>query len=102
MTARPDGVPVDGTRDPHRYEDLAQMSEMIDAEIAELLRVKREIKTAVRRVGNPVLRTVLEKRYVECKPWDLIADEMHYSRSRVTQLHGAALCEAEKTLKRKL
>lgn len=34
---------------------------------------------------------VLYERYVHCKRWDVIAEEMNYSIQRIFQLHGNAL-----------
>lgn len=50
-----------------------------------------EIDEAIHNVDGDTLREVLERRYLLYQKWDQIATEMHYSRRRVTQLHGQAL-----------
>lgn len=58
---------------------------------AQFVRRYTEIDDAIHNVEGDTLREVLERRYLLYQKWDQIAAEMHYSRRRVTQLHGKAL-----------
>jgi len=53
--------------------------------------MRDKIVDQILELENDQYSKVLYERYVRCKRWDLIADEMHYSIQRVFQLHGNAL-----------
>ena len=48
---------------------------------------------AISQMPTGIYRTILIDRYINCKKWDDIAADMHYSVRHVTRLHGAALAE---------
>lgn len=93
-TARYTGDVVDGTKDPHKYDGLVAMEDMIDREIDRLQTTKAEIMEAILQLQDVRYRDVLMKRYVDIKTWEQIAVEMNYTYRRVTQLHGEALAAA--------
>ena len=94
-TARYTGDVVDGTKDPHKFDALAAMEDMIDREVDRLYSVKQEILEVVLRLGDTRYQDLLMKRYVDIKTWEQIAVEMNYTYRRITQLHGEALKAAE-------
>lgn len=94
-TARYTGDVVDGTRDPHKFDALVDLEDMIDREVDRLYAVKQEIITVVLRLGDTRYQDLLMKRYVDIKTWEQIAVEMNYTYRRITQLHGEALKAAE-------
>lgn len=91
VTASYTGEPVNGTRDPHRYDRLAELDEKIDRRIDQLVAVKQEIVDAIAQVEDSRYRTLLTERYMEFKTWEQIAVDMNYTWRRVMQLHGEAL-----------
>ena len=91
VTASYSGEPVLGTRDPHRYDRLAELDEKIDQRIDQLVAVKKEIVDAIAQVEDSRYRTLLTERYMEFKTWEQIAVDMNYTWRRVMQLHGEAL-----------
>ena len=91
VTAGYDGESVQGTRDPHRYDRLAELDEKIDRRIDQLVAVKQEIVDAIAQVEDSRYRTLLTERYMEFKTWEQIAVDMNYTWRRVMQLHGEAL-----------
>ena len=95
ITPNYDGIVVDGTRDPHKYDGLVQMEDMIDREVDRLYAVKQEILAVILKMKDNRYRDVLTKRYIDNKTWEQIAVEMNYSFRRVIQLHGEALKAAE-------
>lgn len=94
-TVRYTGDVVDGTRDPHKFDALVDLEDMIDREVDRLYAVKQEIITVVLRLGDTRYQDLLMKRYVDIKTWEQIAVEMNYTYRRITQLHGEALKAAE-------
>ena len=95
ITPNYDGIVVDGTKDPHKYDGLVQMEDMIDREVDRLYAVKQEILAVILKMKDNRYRDVLTKRYIDNKTWEQIAVEMNYSFRRVIQLHGEALKAAE-------
>ena len=87
---------VDGTKDPHKLDHYAVLDDMIGREMEELLRIKCELKEVIRQIEDLRFRDLLDKRYVSCKSWELIAVEMNYDYFYVKgALHGNALKAAE-------
>ena len=98
VTASYTGEPVNGTRDPHRYDRLAELDERIDRRIDQLVAVKQEIMDAIAQVEDSRYRTLLTERYMEFRTWEQIAVDMNYSYMHTCRLHGEALRELEKVL----
>lgn len=67
----------------------------ISGDIDRLIRLKREIAEAIRRVAKPEHQTLLELRYLCFKTWEQIAQEMKYSRRSVYRMHDAAAREIQ-------
>ena len=84
-----------GTRNVHRMEDIIikiiDLEEEINADIDNLVDLKREIMAAIRSIHDPDYCTVLELRYLCFKPWEQIAVEMGYGIDNVYKLHRMAL-----------
>ena len=95
ITPNYDGIVVDGTKDPHKYDGLVQMEDMIDREVDRLYAIKQEILAVILKMKDNRYRDVLTKRYIDNKTWEQIAVDMNYSFRRVIQLHGEALKAAE-------
>ena len=57
-----------------------------------------EINETISNVSNPTAQAILVKRYIGCGSWDEIACALYVSRSRVFDLHKAALDEIEKII----
>lgn len=99
-TARYTGDVVDGTRDPHKFDALVDLEDMIDREVDRLYAVKQEILAVALRVEDKASCDLLIKRYVDCKKWEHIAVEMNYDYFYVKgALHGKALKAAEPLVK---
>lgn len=98
VTAGYDGESVQGTRDPHKYDRLAELDEKIDQRIDQLVAVKQEIMDAIAQVEDSRYRTLLTERYMEFRTWEQIAVDMNYSYMHTCRLHGEALRELEKVL----
>ncbi|MGN0106268.1 MAG: DUF1492 domain-containing protein [Hominilimicola sp.] len=75
-----------------RYINYASYSELIDNRIDELYAIKQEILSAINKVDDAVLRTLLIEKYVNFHTWEQIACDMNYSYVHVVHnLHPKAL-----------
>lgn len=77
---------------------IADLKAEIQAEIDSLLELKREVRGVIKQVSEPVLMSVLHKRYLQYKSWEQIAVELNVSYRHTTRLHGKALQDIEKIL----
>lgn len=88
-------VAPSGTRNVHRIEDIIikiiDFENEINADIDNLVDLKREIMAAIRSIHDPDYCTVLELRYLCFKSWEQIAVEMGYGIDNVYKLHRMAL-----------
>ena len=92
--AAPGGIPGGG-HDPDRTgRTIARLDELerrIDAYVDELVARKSEAFLRIRRLPELAEQDVLIARYLQCKPWPVIAREMHYEERQVYRIHGRAL-----------
>ena len=61
------------------------------ARLDELVARKSEAFLRIRRLPELSEQDVLIARYLHCKPWPVIAREMHYEERQVYRIHGRAL-----------
>ena len=90
-TANLQGVSVQSTKDPHKYDRLLELDDEINTRVDELVAIKLEIERVVRRVDDSRYRTLLIERYTSFKTWEQIAVDMSYSFRRIMELHEEAL-----------
>ena len=77
---------------------IADLKAEVQSEINKLLELKREVRGVIELVSEPVLMSVLHKRYLQYKSWEQIAIELDISWRHTLRLHGKALREIEKIL----
>ena len=75
--------------------DMIEIENDIKKEMAELIRLKGEIRRTINLVGNIEYRSLLERRYLAYKTWEEIADELGYTVRHIHRLHGKALLEVK-------
>ena len=82
-----------------KFEDIilkaVALENEIDKEVDALINLKTDINTAIIMIDDPECRLVLEKRYMNMKSFEDIADEMNMCRSKVFSLHKKGLNEIE-------
>lgn len=95
QAVRYDGVAVKSSNisDPTaemavRHADLIRET---DEQIDELIRLRHKITDEIGMVGDPRYIEILRLRYVECKTFEDIAEEMGFSIRHAARLHGGAL-----------
>lgn len=90
---------VDGSRDVHKREEIickiVDMQNEINADIDQLIDMKRQIKKMIKAVPFVDGRTILEMRYVNLCKWEEIAVGMHYALRSVHYIHDKAIAFLE-------
>lgn len=86
-----------GNRPENRAVNSIQYQEMLAQKIAKKQQILAEIAEAIDGVKNKTYRTMLVRRYINCKPVEVIAWEQHYSERWVQTL----LRRAESKIKQK-
>ena len=73
---------------------------LLERKIEELERYRGEVLKAIYNIDDSVYRTLLISRYINCKTWERIAEDMGYSEKWVkTGLHSKALKALEEVRK---
>ena len=95
VTASLSGVVVDGTKDPHKFDRLAEYEDNIDRHIDEYVTVMNEIEGVIHKITDVRYRNLLLDRYKLFKTWEQIAVDEGYDIRHIWRLHGEALKAAE-------
>lgn len=74
-----------------RFAAYSEYARLLDEKVEELLTYRVKMLEQIKRVENSTYRTLLISRYINCKTWESIADDMLYDVRHVHRLHGAAL-----------
>lgn len=94
-TATMSDMPGSGSRNVYKMQDIIgkiiDLENEINADIDQLVDLKREMVAVIKSVKNPEYQTLLELRYLCFKPWEQIAVEMGYSIHHLYRLHNSAL-----------
>lgn len=75
---------------------IADLKMEIMQDTEELLKKRREIRSAIKEVENLKYQTVLELRYLNGMDWDDIARSIRHEKRYTLKMHGWALQEIEK------
>ena len=59
--------------------------------VQAVLRKRKQASLILSMMDSTEQQSVLNSRYLSCKSWDEIIEDMHFDRSWVYRLHGAAL-----------
>lgn len=79
------------TKDPHKFDRLAEIESLIDEKVDLLADTRQEIINTISRLDDSRYRQILTGRYIGCWTWEKIALEIHYSYPQTVRLHGFAL-----------
>lgn len=102
IVAATDKPMVSSTKDPHRYDALADLSRQIENNIYKRLRMLTDIQDAIETVEDVRCRMLLRKRFIECKDWKRISAEMGYSDRQMKRLYGKAVKEITPAVEKKM
>ena len=98
ITQAYDGDGTQSTKDPHKFDRLAELESLVDEKIDEQLALKTEILKTISKLTDRRYRLILTEYYLDMKTWEQVAVDMNYSYMHVTRLHGYALKELSKML----
>ena len=70
---------------------IIDLENEINADIDQLVDLKRDMVAAIKAVADPECQTLLELRYLCFKSWEQIAVAMGYGVRHVYKLHNSAL-----------
>ena len=86
-----------GSRNVYKMQDIVgkiiDLENEINADIDQLVDLKREMVSAIKAVEDPEYQTLLELRYLCFKTWEQIAVEMNYSIQHIYRLRDKALTQ---------
>lgn len=89
------------SKDPHKYDRLVELEQLIDQKIDELVDTKREILTAIQMLEDGRQMTVLLDYYVRCISLEQTAVEMNYSYANVKKLRARAVQALDRKISQK-
>ena len=85
------GVTVSGTKDPHKYDRLAEFDDTIRRLSDELRAAKKELIEAIYRLEDHRYVDVLMYYYVNCMSLEQTAVKMSYSFPHIKRLRFEAI-----------
>lgn len=91
ITAALDSESVSSTKDPHKYDELADLDLFIRQRVSQSMSIRLEITEAIEELEDWRHRDILTYRYINGFTWEQVADIIHMSVRHVTRLHGDAL-----------
>lgn len=91
ITQRYDGDGAQASKDPHKFDRLAELSSLIDQKTDELVAVKGEILEMIGRLPERRQRNVCNSYYIRMKTFEQIAVEENYSYRQVKRIHSKSL-----------
>ena len=102
ITQNYDADGVQTTKDPHKFDRLAEIEDLIDQKVDELTEVKKEIITTILRLEDRKQKMVLLSYYVRMKTFEQIAVEMNYSFRQITNIRRHGIAEIQRVIGDKL
>lgn len=88
-------MPGSPNRNVHKMEDvlvkIIDIKTEINADMLELVDLKKETMDCIKQVEDPELQLILELRYLNYVGWEQIAGDLGYGIDNVFRLHRKAL-----------
>jgi DNA-directed RNA polymerase specialized sigma subunit len=91
ITAALDSESVSSTKDPHKYDELADLDIFIRQRVSQSMAIRLEITTAIDELEDWRYRDILKYKYINGFTWEQVANAINYSYAQTTRLHGSAL-----------
>ena len=79
-------------------KEYKEYSKLLFKRIDELLEINKQTVEAVSKMDDILLRTVFTARYINCKTWEEIADDLELTIRWVYRLRKKGIEELEKKL----
>lgn len=96
-----DGMPRGTATDDKMSRLVAEMADLeatMTDELSGLYIQRMRIITLLGKLKSHKHQLLLQKRYIECKSWELIAVEMDITWRHCYRLHGSALSEFKEVM----
>ena len=77
---------------------IIELEHEINRDIDRFVDMKREYMWIINEIRNPVFQLVMEQRYLCCRTWEKISEELGYEMRSLHRLHGEALKVAERLI----
>lgn len=94
------------TKNPHKFDSLAELESFIDEKLDEYVRVVQEILKTIMLVPDErqmnvliLYYTVKDEKTGKPLTWEQVAVELHYSYKQTRRIHGKALAAVERILR---
>lgn len=68
----------------------------VSSRLKRICEIKEEIFSLIKKVDNPIYRTLLTLRYIKGETMERCAEIMEYEERHIYRIHKKALAEAEK------
>lgn len=88
-----------GNTTEDKFTAYADYSRQLEERTAKLLCYRKKMHEVIDKVDNPVYRALLTERYINCKTWEQVADDMGNSVRWIHRLQKRALKELEEAVK---
>ena len=92
------GEMENGGREDSLMAQIVEKEQRQKRRIAEYLEAVEQVQEAIDAVENPDYKTILRMRYLNFKPWDSVAQALHFSSVWVYHLHKKALAAVGKAI----
>lgn len=89
---------VQTTKDPHKFDKLAEYEDRLDHMIDRLYDTKTEILEVIAQINDIRYRDILIGRYLEGMTFEEISVRIKYSYKQTCRLHGRALLKVLEVL----
>ena len=86
------------SKDPHKFDRLAELESMIDQKVVELLETKKEILSVIFDVEDRNQKLVLISYYIRMKTLEKIAVEMNYSFRQIINIRRHGIMSVQKLI----
>ena len=70
---------------------LAQTEAETRERLRELINIREEISTAIRKVDDPDMQAILVRHFLAYETFEMIAEKMHYSKPTIIRKYKKAL-----------
>lgn len=78
--------------------DVADAEHMLGDTMRDIASEMKSILRVIESVPDEMQKTILTKRYIGGKSWDVICSEIGYEKTRVHEIHGWALINVSNAL----
>lgn len=86
------------TKDPHKFDRLAELESMIDQKVVELLETKKEILSVIFDLEDRNQKLVLISYYIRMNTLEKIAVEMNYSFRQIINIRRHGIMSVQKLI----